>query len=226
MIPKPVTIHIPEGNAFALICPIKSRYWQGVAAIDTNIDATMLTDIVVKVNGNDFTDFEATAEGVVLSFGSDLARGVYNITIAAKYNEIAIRAAYFEAFDIVEWSFQSDYENFVPESPLVAEAAYCVAGNWTDAQLEQLKQAYIRAIAAAERAKEEADAAKAEWEQKIEELDNVAKETTSQQILTEIGDLNEIIEAINGDTVDNIVDDYLDGEAEEIEEIIGNWNNE
>lgn len=41
-----------------------------------------------------------------------------------------------------------------------------------------------------------------------------------------IGDLNDIIESINGDTVDNIVDLYLDDEAEQIENIIGDWSNE
>ena len=211
MIPKPVTIHITEGNAFALICPIKSRYWQGAAAIDTNIDATMLTDIVVKVNGNDFTDFEKTAEGVVLSFDADLARGVYNITISAKYNAIAIRAAYFEAFDIVAWSYQSDAENFVPESPLVADAAYCVAGNWTDAQLDALKQAYIQATSAAREAQAAAEASKAAFDAKAEMLDDVAKETTSQEIKSLI--LQEGIEHAN---------EY----AAEIRAIIGDWSEE
>ena len=58
------------------------------------------------------------------------------------------------------------------------------------------------------------------------DIDNIAKEDTSQEILSDIGDLDEIIEAINGDTVDNIVDMYLDDEAEQIENIIGDWNNE
>ena len=42
----------------------------------------------------------------------------------------------------------------------------------------------------------------------------------------QIGDLSEIIEAINGDSVDNIVNEYLDGEAEEIMNIIGDWSEE
>lgn len=56
------------------------------------------------------------------------------------------------------------------------------------------------------------------------DIDNGAKESTSQTILNEIGNLEEIIEAINGDSVDDIVNDYLDGEADEIIGIIGNWN--
>lgn len=60
----------------------------------------------------------------------------------------------------------------------------------------------------------------------IDKCDNVAKEATSQEILSDIGDLSEIIEAINGDSVDNIVNDYLDDEAEQIMDIIGDWSNE
>lgn len=58
------------------------------------------------------------------------------------------------------------------------------------------------------------------------DIDNVAKEATAQEILSDIGDLSEIIEAINGDSVDNIVNDYLDDEAEQIMDIIGDWSNE
>lgn len=54
----------------------------------------------------------------------------------------------------------------------------------------------------------------------------LAKEETSQETLEGIGDLNTIIESINGDTVDNIVSLYLDDEAEQIKNIIGDWNNE
>ena len=45
-------------------------------------------------------------------------------------------------------------------------------------------------------------------------------------IENQIGDLNIIIESINGDTVDNIVNQYITDEAEQIENIIGDWDNE
>ena len=45
-------------------------------------------------------------------------------------------------------------------------------------------------------------------------------------IENQVGDLNTIIESINGDTVDNIVNQYITDEAEQIESIIGDWNNE
>lgn len=53
------------------------------------------------------------------------------------------------------------------------------------------------------------------------DIDNVAKEATSQEILSDIGDLDEIIEAINGDDIDGIINSYIDDYAEQLEEIIG-----
>lgn len=58
-------------------------------------------------------------------------------------------------------------------------------------------------------------------EEKIDEVDEKVEGVSDQ-----IGDLNDIIESINGDTVDNIVNLYLDDEAEQIENIIGDWSNE
>lgn len=56
------------------------------------------------------------------------------------------------------------------------------------------------------------------------DIDNVAKEATSQEILSDIGDLDEIIEAINGDNIDGIINSYMDDYAEQLEEIIGTTN--
>lgn len=55
----------------------------------------------------------------------------------------------------------------------------------------------------------------------IDRGDNAAKEATSQEILSDIGDLDEIIEAINGDSVDGIINSYMDDYAEQIDNIIG-----
>ena len=184
---KPTNIKITEGNAFALICPIRSRQWQGVSQIDENIDPTLLQNVVVKVNGVSWADFELTAQGVVIAFPAELKKDTYNVEIAATYNDIAIRAAYFEAFTIVAWSYQSDAENYVPESPIVADAAYCVAGNWTDEELDELKADYRAAIAEAEAAKEAADEAKEEYIEKAEQLDGVAQQATLENVQNKIG---------------------------------------
>ena len=57
-------------------------------------------------------------------------------------------------------------------------------------------------------------------------IDLTPVEEKVDEVSDQIGDLNDIIESINGDTVDNIVDLYLDDEAEQIENIIGDWSNE
>lgn len=90
-------------------------------------------------------------------------------------------------------------------------AAYVLSGALTDAELEALKEEYREKIAEAEQAKEEAEQARQEFVEKAEQLDDVAKETTSQEIKELI--INEGIERAN---------EY----AAEIREIIGDWSNE
>jgi hypothetical protein len=51
-------------------------------------------------------------------------------------------------------------------------------------------------------------------------------QSSMDSIENQVGDLNTIIESINGDTVDNIVNQYITDEAEQIENIIGDWTNE
>ena len=74
-------------------------------------------------------------------------------------------------------------------SPILVQPAFVVY-NLTDAELAQLKQDLRDAIAAAEQAEADAEQAKREWEQKAAELDDVARETTSQQILTAVGSID------------------------------------
>lgn len=55
----------------------------------------------------------------------------------------------------------------------------------------------------------------------IDKGDNGAKEGTAQEILSDIGELNEIIESINGDNIDGIINSYMNDYAEQLGEIIG-----
>lgn len=173
------TIHIPEGNAFALICKMASRFWQGNIPHDTTINAAELENVRVLVNGRAFEAVELGAEGVILRFGAELPRNTYNVEITAEYNNIAIRAAYFEAVTIVEWNSQSDYQNYVPESPMETDAAYIVAGNWTDAELDELRREYREKNAALDAATAAAQASKEAFDRKAEMLDDVATETAA-----------------------------------------------
>ena len=99
-------------------------------------------------------------------------------------------------------------QNYIPDSPIEAEAAFIVAGNWTNAELDALEAELRQAIADAQQAQADAEAAKEEFVQKAEMLEDVAKETTSQEIKQLI--INEGIPRAQ---------EY----AAEIREIIGDW---
>ena len=98
--------------------------------------------------------------------------------IEATYAGVAIRGAYYECFTRVEWSFESNVEQHLPDSPLVAETSYVYIGITDDQELEALKQQYRNAIAACETARLAYEASKAEYDRKAEALDDVAKQST------------------------------------------------
>ena len=128
--------------------------------------------------------------------------------LTGKYFDSSIRAAYFEGLTIVAWNYQSDAEQYLPGSPIVAKAVMVIGGAKTDAEVEALKEELRQKIADAEQAQADAEVAKQEFVQKAEALDDVAKETTSQEIKQLILD-------------EGIVNAHE--YAEEINEIIGDW---
>lgn len=200
-------IRITEGNNFSLVLPLRSRTYVATKPIDEDIDPALLQNIVVTFGGVEYPA-QITAQGVQIDLPATLAVGTYNILLTAEYLESSIRAAYESAVTIVPWSAQSTAEQYITGSPIVMRAAYVLSGAMTDAELESLKQEYREKIAEAEQAKEEAEQAKEEFIEKAEQLDDVAKETTSQEIKQLI--INEGIERAN---------EY----AAEIREIIGDW---
>ena len=200
-------IRITEGNNFSLILPLRSRTYVATRPIDEDIDPAQLENVVVTFGGVEYPA-QITAQGVQIDLPATLAVGTYNILLTAEYLESSIRAAYESAVTIVPWSAQSTAEQYITGSPIVMRAAYVLSGAMTDAELEALKQEYREKIAEAEQAKEEAEEAKQEFIEKAEQLDDVAKETTSQEIKQLI--INEGIERAN---------EY----AAEIREIIGDW---
>jgi len=176
---KQYTIKVTEGNAFGLLLTLKTRTFVSSQPVDADIDASELQDIVVKLNNQVFTDHTEDENGVLLAIPADLARGTYNVELTATYNGIEIRAAYFECFTIMPWSYQSDAQNYIPGSPIVAEAAYIVSDIISDEELERLKEEYRQKIADAEEAEQEAEEAKQEYIEKAEQLDDVASETNA-----------------------------------------------
>lgn len=204
------TISVTEGNEFVLVCPVSQRTFENEKPIDTPIDCTALENVRVLLNGKEYADFTQEEDGVYIHFPKTTARGTYNVEILATYNYQAIRAANFEQVQIVEWSYQSDAEQYIAGSPIVAQTAY-VIGVLTDAELDALKAELRAKIAEADAAKAEAEQAKAEYDAKAEMLEDVAQESTSQEIKELV--LQEGIERAN---------EY----AIQINEIIGDWSNE
>ena len=194
----PYTLKVPIGNAFQVLFPVKTAEWKdGERSVEV-ADVRALTDIVVKVDGEEWQQgWEMDERGPLVNFPKDsLAKGPHNVEITADYFGVAIRAAYFECITMVQWSYESNIGNYIIGSPLVAEAAYIYIGITDDDELEALKQQYRNAIAATETARLAYEAAKEEFNEKAEQLDDVAKETTLLQKSAAI------IEAISGIHID------------------------
>ena len=174
----PYTLKLPLGNAFQVLFPVKTAEWKDGERTVEVADVRALTDIVVKVDGDEWQDWEMDERGPLVNFSKDsLAKGPHNVEVTADYFGVAIRAAYFECITMVQWSYESNIGNYIIGSPLVAEAAYIYVGITDDEELEQLK-AELRAEIAAERAaKEQYEAMAREYAEKIAERDDLATKT-------------------------------------------------
>ena len=198
----PYTLKVPLGNAFQVLFPVKTAEWKDGERTVEVADVRALTDIVVKVDGDEWQDWEMDERGPLVNFPKDsLAKGPHNVEITADYFGVAIRAAYFECITMVQWSYESNIGNYIVGSPLVAEAAYIYVGITDDQELEALKQQYREATAACETARLQYEAAKEAYDEKAEQLDDVAKQTT---MLQEFALTLEAIAGIHIDIPDNI----------------------
>lgn len=181
------TIKVVEKNDFSLIFPLKRRTYRCSKPIDEDIDATQLTNVVVKVGGVEYTP-SLGEDGVRIEIPKSLRCGSYDLELTAEYHGSDIRVAYEAGLTIVEWNSMSDAEQYVQGSPVMVEAAYVIGGTLTDAELEALKTEYRLKIAAAERAKEDAEAAKEAYDEKAEALDGIAQQSTLTQGISDIRD--------------------------------------
>lgn len=199
----PYTLKVPLGNAFQVLFPVKTAEWKDGERTVEVADVRALTDVVVKVDGDEWQQgWEMDDKGPLVNFPKDsLAKGPHNVEITADYFGVAIRAAYFECITMVQWSYESNIGNYIIGSPLVAEAAYIYVGITDDEELEALKQQYREATAACETARLEYEAAKEEFDEKAEQLDDVAKEST---LLQKSAAIIEAISGIHIDIPDNI----------------------
>ena len=198
----PYTLKVPLGNAFQVLFPVKTAEWKDGERTVEVADVRALTDIVVKVDGEEWQDWEMDERGPLVNFpANSLAKGPHNVEVTADYFGVAIRAAYFECITMVQWSYESNIGNYIIGSPLVAEAAYIYVGITDDEELEALK-AELRAEIAAERAaKEQYEAMAREYAEKIAELDDLATKT---DVTTSTGTTAENIATNEAHTAQNI----------------------
>ena len=198
----PYTLKVPLGNAFQVLFPVKTAEWKDGERTVEVADVRALADVVVKVDGDEWQDWEMDERGPLVNFPKDsLAKGPHNVEITADYFGVAIRAAYFECITMVQWSYESNIGNYIIGSPLVAEAAYIYVGITDDEELEALKQQYRDATAACETARLQYEAAKEEFDEKAEQLNDVAQQTT---MLQEFALTLEAIAGIHIDIPDNL----------------------
>ena len=198
----PYTLKVPLGNAFQVLFPVKTAEWKDGERTVEVADVRALTDIVVKVDGEEWQDWEMDERGPLVNFpANSLAKGPHNVEVTADYFGVAIRAAYFECITMVQSSYESTLGNYIIGSPLVAEAAYIYVGITDDEELEALKQQYREATAACETARLQYEAAKEAYDEKAEALDDVAKQSS---LLSGFAATLEAIAGIHVDIPDNI----------------------
>jgi len=200
---KTKTVKVPRGNAFQLLMPFKTAHWEDESIVPEDLDILSLDNVHITIAGIEWTDFEMDPRGPIVTIGADDfdAAGAYSAEITAEYCGVPIRGAFFECFTRVEWSFESNVEQHLPDSPLIAETSYVYIGITDDEELEALKQQYREATAACETARLEYEAAKEELEEKAEQLDDVAQQTT---LVTSAATILEAIAGIHVDIPDNI----------------------
>ena len=186
------TIKVPEGNAWKMRLPIETARWQSDNLITEPIDYQDLTDVAVSIDGDEYTDWTMDEHGILCNIPAFTFKvGAHSTVIDAKYRGVDIRASYFENFTIVKWSFEGNVGEHLEESPLVSSPAYIYVGVISDEQLEELKRIYTERNAQLQVAIAAANAAKQEFDEKAEALDEVATKSDLEGLAekTDLADL-------------------------------------
>lgn len=187
---KQFTIKVTQGNAWQLLLPLRTAHWEQDKQIVENVDVDALQDIVVYVDGEEWQDWAMDERGPLLTIPADMPFGAHNVEMTATYFGVEIRAAYFECFTIVRWSYESNTGQFIPDAPITGEAAYVYIGITDDQEIDALKAELRQKIAEANAEKARYEALVEYYAEKIEELDDLATKTD--------------VTASTGTTADNI----------------------
>ena len=198
---KQFTIKVTQGNAWQLLLPLRTAHWEQDKQIVENVDVDALQDIVVYVDGEEWQDWVMDERGPLLTIPADMPFGAHNVEMTATYFGVEIRAAYFECFTIVRWSYESNTGQFIPDAPITGEAAYVYIGITDDQEIDALKAELRRKIAEANAAKARYEALVEEYAEKIEELDDLATKT---DVTTSTGTTAQNIATNEAHTAQNI----------------------
>lgn len=174
------TLKITQHNDFVIYLPLVVLNTWGAEAVNP----ALITDIsaVVKQSFDAAItpDTSIVESFMVLKFDETLKTGRYDATISFKYEGRDITKNIKDFFIIVEYDQHSNWRDYIIGDHVVTDTQAFIAGaHYTDAEYGQLKQQLQQAIA-------EVEDEKAEWQRKVAELTDVAKESTSQEILTEL----------------------------------------
>ena len=182
------TIKIPKGNDFNLFFPLSLMQEHG----NVPLPADMLTDIHVTIaKGTFLTEYPYTVyeSSLVVAFPETLERATYDVHVTAKYEGRDIASHLKACFSIVDWNRDANMANYFPKRDFTADTSVFIGLLSSDADVESVKQEYLRKINDLAKAKDEYEHAK----------DNFSAEALSKMI-TEAKD--EIIKAIENDSSD------------------------
>lgn len=166
-------LKITQGNDFVIYLPLVLLNSSGTEAVNTN----NMTDVVVTVKRACASAITLTPTYVqnymVLSFSQDMALGDYDANIKFKLSGVDKSVQINKFFGIVEYDYQSNWQDFIVGDHVVPETQAFIAGvHYTDADYTALKAQLTAKIA-------EVEAVKAEWLAKVAELTGLAKQGTN-----------------------------------------------
>lgn len=229
-------VKITKDQPFALYVPLVILNADGSKE---SVDASALTNTTVTIqraceDPQEVLQKSAFEHFLILQFEAGLTVGEYAMLLTATLptgRQFTLR--FKRAFAIVEWDCQSNWRDYLVGDHIELTDQPFIAGyGIPDAEYDALKAELRAKIAEFEEAKTEADAAKAAWEQNAQQLDDVAKETTSQQILSAVGGVSQ--QGSDPNATNTAIYQLIEQEgipraneySAEIREIIGDWSQE
>ena len=156
------------------------------------VDASRLTDVVVKLQAQGVDDVTVTTEAyeqyLVLNIPGTMPVAEYNIIVtAALSNGRTFTLRMSRALGVMAWDWQTNWRDYLVGEHIELCDQPFIAGEFTtDAEYEALKQQLREQIAAAEQAEAEAIAEKERYAEAIEHLEDIAQESTLRQGVSDI----------------------------------------